>query len=386
MPIALVCSNDTHVHMLAPVAQRLIQLGEAPMLVPLDGFYRQHAGDVAARTGLPVAAPRPSRSPPGAFYRRPAPLVWQDVLAARRPVRDLLRRLAAERVVVGNDTGLIEKLVLAEATRAGSRSVLVQDGRLSAATLRAGGLGAAALGVVKRTLSPVLRSAGAADLAASPYGAGGSDLICAAGARSAELLRHRARALSRVVVTGQPRFDRLAPLLRSSQPPDVQRIAMFTTPFAHAGLGCDPQRAQGEAVAALRELLSARGIELIVKPHPREDPAAGDPIEELRRAQLAIIGASTVLEEAAILGCPVIVPGHLIHGNRFTALLPDPQRFPRFDRLDEVAPLLERLAPSAARQALTDEQRAAIAQDVYFDPTRPAAAAVAEAILAGDER
>ncbi len=154
MRIALVCSNDTHVHTLAPVAERLIELGAsrnarpARRVLPAARRRRRRphrparrrpvpetsatggvlpascAARMAGRAGGPPAGSRPAR-PPGSRARGGRQRRWADREA--RP-----RRGGAARVT--------------QRTRAGRAPVRGH--------LRAPGIGAAAFGVAKRTLSP----------------------------------------------------------------------------------------------------------------------------------------------------------------------------------------------------------------------------------------
>ena len=85
------------------------------------------------------------------------------------------------------------------------------------------------------------------------------------------------------------------------------------------------------------------GVKLVVKPHPREDRAAyraisditiwdgASPSELLARARAAIVGISTVVEEASLMGVPVLALGHSVHGERFATRLPDPKAYPRIE-------------------------------------------------------
>jgi hypothetical protein len=380
--------------MFAPVARELRLRGAEPVAISLDPFYGQGAEDAARAHGLRSVSPRwEGTAPAGGFYRRRPTAVWRDVLSARAPVEALLESLAPARLVVGNDFGLIEKLALASSRDLGvPRRVLVQDGRLGARRPLPASARAALRRPLQRALSPLLRAARRPSLAASEYAEGGAELICASGPAAAALLRRRAGRSTRIVITGQPRYDRLAGLRRPPSDGPLRVLGVFTTPFAQAGFGSALQEAQAEAVGSLSRALAAEGIGVVVKHHPRESPeiyaglapevAGGDPAAVLERVDAAVIGASTVLEEAALAGCPVIVPGRLVHPRRWRRQLPDPALFPRFDSVDQARMLVSRLRSAAERRALSERQRAAVLADVEFGTPPRAAAAVADAILA----
>ncbi|MGH2428166.1 MAG: hypothetical protein ACRDGV_04660, partial [Candidatus Limnocylindria bacterium] len=359
-----------------------------------DPFYAQEVESVAFELGLQVVVPAWTTRHGGSFYARSAAAVWRDVLSARPPVDDALRQTSADRLVVGNDWGLIEKLVLHRSVFHGiQRRILVQDGRLTDVELRASTVSQRAVQLAKRGISPFLRRAQLPYLGASRYGESGVEVICATGPKSADLLGRRSAGRSRVLVTGQPRYDRLRSFLRDRAADRLRSVVAFTTPFEAAGLGSAPQIRQHEAISSIASLLAARDIRLTVKPHPREEPeryarlvgadhvTIGDPAAVMAGADLAIIGISTLIEEAGLLGCPVIVPGALIHGAAFDAALPDQAIYPRFDDPAGADALLTGLNDASARADLASRQAAVIIDDVAFSQERPAAALVADAIL-----
>jgi hypothetical protein len=295
-------------------------------------------------------------------------------------------------MVLGNFFGLLEKLFRARARGRGVRSVLVQDGRLGK---RPDDVGRRRLlRLAKSSLSPFLRAMGLGYLAASEYGEGGSDVICAADVPSAQLLRARASPGTTVVVSGQPRYDRLRDVVPA---PDDRRLAgrsvvMFTTPFHADRLGDDEQAAQEAFAAALAGLVRDRGGELVIRPHPRESAdgyrsipyvAVSDeaPFSLLRKAWIAVIGISTVVEEAVLLGVPVIVPGVAVHSRRFEHRLPDPRWFPRVDTMARARALLAELAEASAWSAVAERQRRAMLGPDSAKRSGSAAKAIAEAII-----
>jgi len=390
--VTLVVSNDTQVRMFAPVVRVLEAGGSVATLLGLDAYYGQRVAAEASAQGLEVQiVPRPrGEVVGGGFYHRPTVAVWADVIGARRMMRMAMRASRPDTVVVANDRGLLEKVALLEARRVGARTVLVQDGRM-APRPSPSTLVARIRSRFKAGVSAVLRAMGFPFLAASEYGASGVDLICASGSASARLLGGRARGRSRVVVTGQPRYDAIA-----RSPANEPRIdaAMITTPFERAGLGRAYQDRQMAVALALSQWAQQHGRRFVIQPHPREDPtpyrealgeqfiASTAPRELLTASNVAVIGMSTMIEEAAMLGCPVVVPGAIVHGRQFDALLPPEDVYPRCDSVDQLITWLERTRDPGERAHLLDGQLAHVDEEVDWRSETPAAERVAAAILA----
>lgn len=390
--VTLVASNDTHVRMFAPVVRVLEAGGSITTILSLDAYYGQRVAAEASAQDLEVQILERPRGEvaEGGFYHRPTVAVWADVIAARRIMRRAMQASRPDTVVVANDRGLLEKLALLEARRVGARTVLVQDGRMAPrpkpSTLRS-----RVRLRIKAGVSAVLRAVGLPFLAASEYGASGVDLICASGRASARLLGDRARGRSRVVVTGQPRYDAIA-----GPRPHEPRVdaAMITTPFERAGLGRAYQDRQMAVAFALSQWAQRHGRRFVIRPHPREDPAPyreafGEQFlastasgELLAASNVAVIGMSTMIEEAAMLGCPVVVPGAMVHGRQFDALLPPEDVYPRCDSMDQLISWLERTRDPSERAHLLDGQVAHVDEEVDWRGETPASERVAAAILA----
>lgn len=387
----LVASNDTHVAMFAPVVATLGRRGVSSAIVSLDGYYGQGSSVAAEGASLPMIELRGvhSGAPPTAFYARSVVAVWRDTLDARRALRKLMADERPTIVAFGNDHGLIEKAAIREARRVGAHTVLVQDGRL-APRPRPSGPRAQLARLLKRGFSPALRLLGLGYLAASDYGSGGTHVICATGEASAEILAARTR-LSRIVVTGQPRYDRLA-AIRATEEPRFDAM-VFTSPFRAAGLGGHAQSAQEALVRDLHRWGTENGRRIAVKPHPREQASGyqtmvgadsvvgGDPSVAMAAARVAVIGMSTVLDEASLLGRPVVVPGSMIHGPGMERLLPPRDIYPRGDSFFELVGLIEEMSDPAALSSLVERQADFAQRQVMHDPRRPAATRVVEAML-----
>lgn len=394
--VLFLCSNATHVAMFAPVAAELRRRGVEAHFLGLDEYYGGGAGEAARTQNLAIQYLRRRNGAlrPNKFYGRSVLAIWRDVLSARGPVMQQLRHIGADVVVVGNDFGLIEKLVLSGARSLGLRRVLLQDGRLSAARPGEATLNGRLLRLAKSIISPILATLGLSYLAASNYGEGDLSIICATATRSASLLELRARHGVRVAVTGQPRYDGLAQALAT--PAEVRlagrRVVMFTTPFEADRLGSRPQRAQETLAGEVAGIATELGGSFRLKTHPREDAtryaaflcadavvSTGRPADLLANAWVAVVGISTVIEEAARLRVPVIVPGQVVHGVRFQEQLPDAETYPRFETADDLRSILAQLSSADAWRAVIARQRQSVVGDAVGGR---ASHAVADAILA----
>lgn len=402
-PFALfICSTDLHVDLLGPVADQLERTGWRVALAALDPWYHAGAARRAAERGNDVVrlVPEPagqgdSAASRGGFYLRPTFQIWTDVALARRPISATLVSLAPTVVVVGNDRGLIEKLVLHETMRLGRASVLVQDGSLGDAWNRESTLPRRAMRWSRRAMSPLIRRTMAPYLAASTYGASGVDLICATGPAGARILGRASAGGSKIVITGQPRYDRLAGRQVGGSDGSAP-VVWFPSPFEAANLGARRQADQTDLIIEVAAALASNGRELVLKLHPRDDrgpyqrAATGkglaltfgaDTVDgALGGASVAIVGISTVTEEAALLQVPVIVPGVRVHGDRYEDMLPPALVYPRFETGAEALSLIESLSTPDARDRLVALQHDFVADKIDLGRVGSAASAVADAI------
>ena len=240
--VRFLASNRQQVQSFAPVVRRLEAIGHACRLLTLDDWYGQGAEAAAGAAGLPIAGLRRRRGPLATpFYGRSTTKIWRDVLEARRPVGTALG-VSVDAMVLGNDSGLLEKLAIDLARARSIPVVLIQDGRLGDLSGTGRGIGSVARDAAKRAASAGLSLMGLGYLGSSRYGAGRADVICASGEHGAQIFRHRSRSPSRIVVTGQPRYDHLASTRHRGDPDGP--VVMFTTPFAADGLSTEAQLRQ----------------------------------------------------------------------------------------------------------------------------------------------
>lgn len=391
--VAFVASNDTHVDLFRPVIAELEGHGTQTILGCLDSLYGQGAAARAANLELQAEQVAGGVTVTSSFYRRSVHAIWRDVLRCRRPAREWLAARAPEVVVVGNDRGLIEKLIIHAAHAQGCRVVLVQDGVLAPVPPRPAGLHPRMFALTKRAGSVLLRAIGLPYLSASRYGQGGADVLCASGPHGAETFRLLGVPARRIVVTGQPRFDAYRAVAGATEE-ERQLVVAFTTPFEDAGIGEDLQGRQIAMVAAIAQELRARGVQFRVKPHPREAADAyatatgdasvvvgGSAVGILRLCAIAIVGMSTVVDEAGLLGVPIVVPGQVIHAGRLDRQLPPADQYPRFETAREGADLIcSLLEDDGARQRLLRRQQDVVSLRIFVDDARTAAAHVAGVI------
>jgi hypothetical protein len=222
-PVIALISAPQQVAVLGPIVAELERRGMASTVVTLDRWYRAGASAVARAAGLRVeddAVPPPEAR---GFYDRPVPVIWLEVLQAKRRLEALLPQRARV-VLLGNDSGLLEKLAIAIARRHGLAVALVQDGRLGRRP-RPHSAGGMVVEAVKRLASPLLRGAGLTYLAASDYGEGGADVMFAAGPHGASILRHRAAAslACMAVMIGTPGQPDITRTYRTAPDPTTAR-------------------------------------------------------------------------------------------------------------------------------------------------------------------
>lgn len=392
--IVFLASNDLHAGLFAPVAAECRARGWRTTAVPLDPWYGQDAGPALDAHGLasepvPGRAPRPSAD----FYARPSPLVIREAMRARGPLAEHLARLRPDVLVVGNDRGLLEKVALDAARTLGARTVLLQDGVLAARPAPETTVRRRLWRGARRAVSVVLGRLGLAAYAATDYGLGGCDLVAVTGPAGEAAMLARGVPPERLAVVGQPRYDALRP----TPPEDRAGIVWFTTPFAAQNLGSDRQAQQiGSVIDAARAAATA-GVPFAVRPHPREDPSTyadaidagarllveGSAADALATAEVAVLGISTVSEEAGIVAVPVLVPGGPLADRGLEELLPQPPAYPRFATSAElIERTLEWRADPGARAMVVALQSAAVHERVRFDPDETAARRIVDRIAA----
>ena len=335
-----VLSNDIHARMFGPVAREMRTLGWRSVALPLDAWYGQDAATAASAQQLELVEPETMGArPDGGFYGRPAPFVIRDAVRARKPLRRAIRTTRPDVVIVGNDRGLIEKAALAAARRAGAATVLVQDGAIGERSADEPDRIRRLWRRARMAVSGVLTQVGLGTYAATAYGLGGCDLVCVSGPEGRAAMLARGVPAGRLVEVGQPRYDEIGAI----EPSSGHGVVWFTTPFAAQNLGTERQARQHGFVLEATTACRHAGIPFSVRPHPREAPApyaevvaAGATLrtdstaaQVLATAEAAVVGISSVVDEAAILGVPVMVPAGPLADAGLEALLPPAVAYPR---------------------------------------------------------
>jgi hypothetical protein len=390
--VLFVASNDLHAGLFAPVAAECRARGWRATAIPLDPWYGQGAGPALDAHGLTVdAVPGREPRPRADFYARPAPIVIRDAMRARRPLVEHLLRLRPDVLVVGNDRGLIEKVALDAARGLGARTVLVQDGALAARPAPEPTVRRRMWRTARRAGSAVVRRLGLTAYAATEYGLGGCDLVAVTGPAGEAAMLARGVPPDRIAVVGQPRYDGLRPTPLE----DRAGIVWFTTPFAAQNLGSDRQARQVGSVLDAARAATAAGVPFAIRPPPRVDPSAyadatgagarllieGSAADALAIAEVAVMGISTVSEEAGIVAVPVLVPSGPLADRGLEELLPQPPAYPRFATSAElIERTLDWRTDPGARAAVVALQSAAVHGRVRFDPDESAAWRIVERI------
>lgn len=329
--IAFVFTNPRHhLEMMAPVARLLTAQGIRTRLVSLAelrGFDTPEDRGlvrvipVNPRKQLARLRPRARAASPGAAPAGPPRETSLTRRLAQEAVWTLLRpRLRsclgdARVVVVPNDAvyPYIELLAMLDARRV--RTALLQEGIRFPLPLPA---------------------------ARHRYGGGGTDLVCAWGAGSRDYFLAEGTPAAAVRVTGSPRADvvdleRWRPegsALRERLGLRAAPIVFCSNPVELQGYGTEASKLGLFAawLEASAPLLEARGLEVLVKPHPQENAQAfarvaattaaaarvrvipDEPtFAALAIARAAVVLTSTVGLEALMLGIPLaqlVLPGH----------------------------------------------------------------------------
>jgi hypothetical protein len=393
MPLAIfVLSNDLHAKMFATVAAELDAMDWRSVGLPLDAWYDQAAATTASSLGLEVFVPDLTRTPPRIpFYDRPAPLIVLDAVHARGPIRRAITALDPSVVVVGNDRGLLEKAALEEARRFGARTVLVQDGTIGVRATQERTIRRRLWRAARRSLSILAGRLGLRSFVATEYGSWGCDRICVSGPAACRVFVERGVPEGRIIETGQPRYDGII----GSSVAGPSGIVWFTSPFAAQNLGSERQTAQVELVADVAAACASAGIPFAIRPHPREElhqydralnagadaRVGGDAAAVLAGAEAAMMSISTVVDEAAILGVPVMIPGGPMADPALDDLLPPTGRYPRVSSGADVVRLVTTWrANREERVAVLQRQHDWVHERIRIDPSEPASRRVAEVI------
>ncbi|MBB3909999.1 hypothetical protein [Sphingomonas desiccabilis] len=178
-----------------------------------------------------------------------------------------LRGIGADILITCNDTSYVEQAFLTAAKDVGASTVLIQEGPFTIVHAAHQGIRP---GVVGR-VGHLLRSWGILPRKV-PYGSFGHDLVLACSSHYARRFEALGVAPADIRVTGVPRFDALAPAVRSDAQPAT--VLYVFQPFVWQGrVAGEPARAVLAMMAAgLNQAYERTPFDLILRQHPRSDP------------------------------------------------------------------------------------------------------------------
>jgi hypothetical protein len=267
--VCFVCSSALHVELFAPTIRRVASIGRLqPIIVSLDKFYAGIHGNVTAcaeELQLPaviVDAGFGRGDRDGGLMAR----IFAAQGAGMRAMVALLNDGGTGLVVLGNDTGHAERVVITAARSLGVPTLLVQDGFLFDQ------FPAGFSGTLRLTLRRLWLSVGGNRLGWVPYGMGGCDAIAVHGIGWLETIcRGKSHATRRIVVTGHPVLT--SPDDHLVSPVAGSDVLFFCSNFLSAFKDAAAHQDQVGQILALQKLLMARYGEnaaLHVKLHPAD--------------------------------------------------------------------------------------------------------------------
>lgn len=286
--IILAVSTSNQAATLAPVATHLAARGWCLVGLSLEMYF-----------GLPVRWPS-SEYLHTVILENPTPCdkkLWDCTPSQLEMLgcsfwfesRKILQALKPSLVVLGNDRGFLERMLIKRARMAGARTVLVQDGVLTGNSLQTPH--PSPLSRTKHMIWKIFASVsperwGPAPFLKSPtpcYGIGDLDALAVSDHHTANLLLQRGIRKERIFVTGQPRFDRLwrireeAALHQRALAEKYQGrvpVVLATQPMAEWGeVDHDDYRRYLYSILEASCVYRDRMI-LLIRPHPSEDPAS----------------------------------------------------------------------------------------------------------------
>lgn len=399
--ILFACSSALHVKLFMPTLRAMIAHGRfQPVVVSLDSFYRGIHGNVtsaiaAQRLELPMEQITATRADDGSRLIRTFKRAWAARRDGLQDFKRILIRNQATLLVLGNDTGHIERAAIAAARSLDIPTLLVQDGFVSDQ------FSSDWLGRLNLLSTKAWLALGGSHLGRVPYGMGGCDHIAAHGEKWANMLSDRqCDPRATVHITGHPSLDIS---LTGSGALDTREVAYFCTNFL-SGMGdAQAHDRQIAEILQLREVLNRRypdGTVLHIKLHPADDVTAYKKLQDVPGLQLhADIELDTLVErswfcvtnissaalESVARGRVCLMSGISVRSNydrRLFAALPGT----KFATWEEFDTLLDTLSEPDKYHEMLDTERQEIR--VYFD-FRPDAtasarlAALIEAIATG---
>lgn len=304
--VLFVCSNENQSIIFLHVAKFLRDQGICVTFLSLDHYYNQHASKHPRQEDFPLYELKSSLCS-GNWYELPWSRREPIAFEARRELQALLVDIQPRCIVVGNDIGMLEQLVIRLATESSINTALVQDGLLETA--------------------PALNQDGPNPIL---MGDGGCELLCLWGSHIAKRMRERGIG-GRIALTGNPRYDSLCKTQTTRYRPQTRRshpiVILAGSCYAKYGQRT-PQQELAIYDRILQILLSRNDIIVLFKLHPYQDPnlyqswntsfrdrvkviSGGDSLDLLQAADLLITIESTVALEAMLLDVPAVMLPYL---------------------------------------------------------------------------
>lgn len=393
--ILFACSSALHVKLFMPTLRAVIEQGRfQPVVVSLDSFYRGIHGNVssaiaAQRLDLPIEQITATRADDGSRLIRTFKRAWAARRDGLEDFKRILVRNQATLLVLGNDTGHIERAAIAAARSLGIATLLVQDGFVSD-QFSVDWRGRLTLLGTKTWLA-----LGGSHLGRVPYGMGGCDHIAAHGEKWAHMLSDRqCGAHAAVHITGHPSLD----ISRAgSDALDTQDVSYFCTNFL-SGMGdAQAHERQIQEILQLREVLDRRhpdSIVLHIKLHPADDVTTYKKLQDVPGLQLhadielaalvarswfCVTNISSAALESVARGRVCLMSGISVRSN-YDRRLFDALPGIKFSTWEEFDTLLDKLSEPDQYHAMLDTERQEI--QVYFDfrPDATASTRLAELI------
>ena len=291
--------NETHAETLRCIVPDLRSRGIKVTALDLDGVFHQGI-DLSRIDDVCVTV---------VDYQMAAPFYRSSALTQVRAVRALAKSIVghAERadIILAFNDGAVQRVALDEGRRRGRRTALLIDGMISNYRER--------IPYSRRVLRQAGRLLNRTRLASflpSEIGMSPVDQVFVMGPHSADVLRSRGAPAGEIIATGLPRFPQEEPVAPRGT---VRRLLYLTGAYGwHGAEHLDA--AQVDDVRTLKRLSDEIGIRLVIRVHPRDDPAAygahidaihtaDRPIrEDIGNSDVVLSIASTGLLEAIALG------------------------------------------------------------------------------------
>ncbi|WP_336728710.1 hypothetical protein [Achromobacter ruhlandii] len=393
--ILFACSSALHVKLFMPTLRAVIQQGRfQPVVVSLDSFYRGIHGNVtsavaAQRLDLPMEQITATRADDGSRLIRTFKRAWAAYHDGMQDFKRILIRNHATLLVLGNDTGHIERAAIAAARSLGISTLLVQDGFVSDQ------FSVDWQGRLNLLGTQAWLALGGSHLGRVPYGMGGCDHIAAHGEKWANMLSDRqCGARATVHITGHPSLD----ISRTGAGAlDTRDVAYFCTNFL-SGMGdALAHDRQIQEILQLREVLNSRypdSAVLHIKLHPADDITAYKKLQDVPGLQLhanieldalverswfCVTNISSAALESVARGRVCLMSGISLrsrYDRRLFAALPGI----KFSTWEEFDTLLDTLSEPDQYHAMLDAEQQEIRLYFDFRPDATASTRLAELV------